>query len=257
MKIVLLLALGWIGTAPALAQVPPAPTPLPAAPPTAGVFRTADGDEAARLAVARSVVAKLIPPGVYRTVLGAAMAPVTDGFADGMKALPLRRMAEMSGLSAKEAAALDKVDVERVMAIYDPHWQERSRLTMRAMSAAMADYFVTLEPELREVYARAYARNFSLADLHSLDAFFQTPAGAQFAGRYMTLVNDPAVAAEMKSLMPRLFERMPGFMAAAQKAVASLPPPRKLGDLSPADRRALAAALHVPESQLKDPKSPT
>ena len=68
---------------------------------------------------------------------------------ESMKTLPLREMAAMGGLDPKQAAALDKVNLEQVMAIYDPHWRERSQLTMRAMVDQMGTFFTTLEPELR------------------------------------------------------------------------------------------------------------
>lgn len=235
-----------LGT-PASAQiVSGAPAPVSAAP-----------VDPARLAEARIVIAKLMPPGVYRTLMSSTMAPMLDNMGDSLKALPLGQMAEMGGLSAKDAAALDKVNLERVMAIYDPHWRERSRLTMRAMFDAMGDFFTTLEPEIREAYAHAYANSFSLAELRDFDAFFTTPAGSKFAARYLTIATDPAITAEMRAMMPKMMAQMPTFLAAAQKATKTLPSPRKLKDLTPADKAALAKALGIPQSQLKDPKSAT
>ncbi|MBA3895776.1 MAG: DUF2059 domain-containing protein [Sphingomonadaceae bacterium] len=213
--------------------------------------------DSTHLAEARIVIAKLMPPGVYRTLMSSMMAPIFDNMGDSLKTLPLKQMAEMGGLSAKEAAALDKVNLEQVMAIYDPHWRERSQLSMRAMFETMGTFFTTLEPELREAYARAYANAFTLAELRDFDAFFASPAGSKFAARYLTIGTDPAIAAEMRTMMPKMMAQMPTFLAAAQKAKAALPPPRKIEDLTPADKAALAKALGVPESKLKDPKSAT
>ena len=234
-----------IAATPAAAQL--APTPATAATPV----------DPARLAEAQLVVAKLLPPGVYRTVMASAMAPVIDNLGDTLKALPLRQLGEMGGLDAKQAAALDRVDVEQVMAIYDPHWRDRTQVTMRAMFDAMGGFFTTIEPELRDAYAHAFANRFTLAELRDLSAFYATPTGAKFATQYLTIATDPAIAGEMRAMMPKLMGQMPTFIAAAQKATAALPPPRKLKDLTPAEKARLAKALGVPESQLKDPKSAT
>ena len=209
----------------------------------------------ARLAEGRIVIAKLLPPGIYRTLMGSTMAPMMDSMGDSLKALPLRQLATMGGLDAKQAAALDKVNIEQVMAIYDPHWRERSQLTMRAMFDQMGDFFTTLEPELREAYAHAYADRFTLAELRDLNAFFLTPTGMKYAAGYMTVASDPAIVAEMRAMVPKLMQQMPAFLAAGKKATAGLPPERKLADLDQAQRAALAKALGVPESQLHDPKA--
>ena len=228
----------------------------PAAAPAATVSAAAPSADPARLAEARIVIARLLPPGIYRTVMSATVAPMMETMGESMKTLPLREMAAMGGLDPKQAAALDKVNLEQVMAIYDPHWRERSQLTMRAMVDQMGTFFTTLEPELREAYAHAYADSFTLDELRDLDSFFTTPTGAKYAARYMTISTDPAVAAETRAMVPKLLQQMPTFLAAGQKATAALPPPRKLKDLDPAQRAALAKALGVKEDQLHDPKTP-
>jgi len=229
---------------PATAQTAPAPA-VPAAAPA----------DPATLAEARLVVAHLVPPGVYKQILGPMMGSVMGSMGENLKALPLRQIAEMGGLDPKEAAALDKVHIDEVMAIYDPHWQERAKLEMQAMFGAMGDFFTTLEPELREAMARAYANHFTLAELTDLDRFFGTPSGGKFASQYMTIATDPAMTAEMQSMMPKMMAQMPQFIEAAKKATAALPPARKLENLTPAEKDKLAKALGVDESKLRDPKS--
>ncbi|HVI98269.1 MAG TPA: DUF2059 domain-containing protein [Sphingomonas sp.] len=204
---------------------------------------------------ARQVVGHLMPPGVYKKVMGSVMTPIVDSMGASMKALPLKELAQLGGLSADKAAALDKVDIEQVMAIYDPHWQERQQLTMRAMFDSMGEFLTSLEPELREAMAHAYANHFTLGELTDLNRFFSTPSGAKFASQYMTITSDPAMVAEMKSMMPKMMQHMPQFVDAAQKATADLPPPRKLEDLSQDEKARIAAALGVDETDLQDPKT--
>lgn len=211
----------------------------------------------AALAEARQVAGHLMPPGVYKKMLGPMMAPMFDNMGQSMKALPLKQIAEMGGLTASQAASLDKIDIDQVMAIYDPHWQERMQLSMRAMFDAMGDFFTTLEPDLRDAMAHAYAHKFTLGELTDLNKFFNTPSGAKFASQYMTIMTDPAMTEEMKSMMPKMMQQMPQFIAAAQKATASLPPPRKIEDLTPAEKAKLAKAIGVAPDKLQDPKTTT
>jgi hypothetical protein len=246
MKIIGQLSIaGALGLAtPALAQQAPS---QPAA--------AAVAIDPATLAEARLVVAKLVPPGAYKKMMHSAMAPMIDNMSGNLKALPLKQLAEMGGLDAQQAAALDKIDIEQVMAIYDPHWQERMTLTMHAMFDSMGDFFTTLEPELREAMAKAYASHFTLTDLQDLDRYFATPTGNKFATQYISIMTDPAMTDEMKAMMPKMMAQMPTFIAAAQKATANLPPPRKMEDLTPAEKAKLAKALGVDEAKLHDPKT--
>jgi len=235
--------------APAVAQTAPAASPAatPAAVPV----------DPATLAEARLVAAEIIPPGTYKKIMSGTMSGMMDNFGESLKAMPLKQIAELGGLSPEKAKALDKVDLAQVMAIYDPHWQERTTLSMHAMFDAMGDFFTTIEPELRDAVAHAYANQFTMAELTDLDRYFATPTGAKFAGRSMTIMTDPSMMAEMKSMMPKMMAQMPKFFEAAQKATASLPPPRKLENLTPQQKADLAKALGVDPSKLQDPKSTT
>lgn len=243
-KTSLITAAGLLIASPAIAQSAPAPA-APAVAPA----------DPATLAKARLVVAHLVPLGIYKKVMGPMMSSIMDSMGDSMKALPLRQIAELGGLDPKEAAALDNVRMDEVMAIYDPHWRERAKLGSQAMFGAMGDFFTTFEPDLREAMARAYANHFTLTELTDLDRFFGTPSGNKFASQYMTISADPAMADMMKSMMPKMMAEMPKFIEASKKATASLPPPRKLENLTPAEKDKLAKALGVDESKLRDPKS--
>ena len=224
-------------------------TPLAAQPAAA----PAAAEDSAALAEARAIVAKQLPAGTYKTLMSGSLSTIVDSLGQSIGAVPLKQLAQLGGLDAEQARALDKVDLARVMAIYDPHWQERSRLSMRAMFAAMGDFFTTLEPELREAYARAYVHSFTLDELKTINRFFATPTGAKLATRYMTLAADPAILDVSKSMMPKMMAEMPRFVAAAQKATASLPPPRKVETFTPAERKELAAALGIEPAALKNP----
>ena len=55
-------------------------------------------------------------------------------------------------------------------------------------------------------------------------------------------------------MMPKMMAQLPRFVEAAQKATAALPPPRKLKELTPAQKAELAKALGVAPDKLKDPE---
>jgi hypothetical protein len=237
---------GLIAALAALAVAGPAEAQAPQA-------AAAAQDDPAALAEARAIVVKLLPPGTYKRLMGTTMGPLMDQMGESIGALPLKQLAQLGGLDAQQAAALDKVDLAQVMAIYDPHWQERSKLQMRAMFAGMGDFFGTVEPELRDAYARAFVHTFTANELKDLNRYFATPTGAKFAGRYMTMATDPAIMDVTKAMMPRMMAEMPRFVEAAQKATAGLPPPRKIETLTAAERAKLATALGIDPARLRNP----
>ncbi|MEG3177248.1 DUF2059 domain-containing protein [Sphingomonas sp. RB3P16] len=236
-----------LAASPAIAQGAPTAT-VPA-----GTQAAAPVDPA-RLAVARRVAARLLPPGIYKKLMSTSMDAMMGSFGGAIKSMPLAQLAQIGGMNAAEAQKLDKVDLSEVMAIYDPHWEERQELTMHAMFGAMGDFFTTMEPELREGMATAYASRFSRDELVDLDRYFATPTGTKYAASATTIMTDPAVMNTMKGLMPKMMQQMPHFLEAAKKATAALPPPRKIEELSPTEKARLAKALGTNESKLQNPK---
>lgn len=237
---ILPLVLALAGT-PALAQTESAPAAASANP--------------IALAEARKVVVRLVPPGTYKRLMGSTMSNMMSSMTDSMKALPMRELAELGGMSAEDAQKIAKVDLEQVTAIYDPHWRERQQRTMTAMFAAMGDFFTTIEPDLRDAMAHAYVNRFSADELQDLDRYLSTPTGTKFAGMQMTIMTDPAMTTMMKGMMPRMMQQMPHFLEAAKAATKDLPQPRRVEDLTPAERARIAKMLGVGEDKLSNPKA--
>lgn len=221
--------------------------PMPATQPAAAIDPT-------RLATARRVAARLLPPGIYKQLMSGSIDAITASVGGSLKAMPLGQIAQMGGMNVEDAKKLDTVNLAQIMAIYDPHWEQRQQLTMHAMFDAMGDFFTTMEPELRDGMARAYASRFTLPELTDLDRYFATPTGAKFATNVTTIMTDPAVMNAMKDMMPKMMQQMPHFMAAANKATSGLPPPRRLEDLTPAEKARLAKAMGTEERKLQNPK---
>ncbi len=68
----------------------------------------------------------------------------------------------------------------------------------------------------------------------------------------MSIFMDPEIMGEMQALMPEMMQQMPKLAEQAKKATDALPPPRRIADLSKAERKRLAAILGVKEDDLKD-----
>jgi len=210
----------------------------------------------ARIDAARPVVEKLFPVGTYRRMMGESLSRVMDGMMDGFMKMPVADLARIGGVPAERLAGMDAASLEEVSSIVDPNYRERTKRGMDAMMAGMTDLMDGFEPRVREALIRAYARKFSPGELAELGAFFATPAGGKYAAHSMSIFMDPEILGEMQALMPEMMKQMPELAQRAQQATASLPPPRKLSDLSKAERKRLAAILGVSEDDLKDRPAP-
>jgi hypothetical protein len=238
-----LLAATMLALAPLTAQAQdkaPAPAPIPVA----------------QLDAATVVVAKAFPVGTYKRMMGQTMDKLMGGMMDSMMDMPVAELAQMGGLSPDKIGEMDKTSLAEIMAIYDPHFRERSQIGMRAMMTSMTGVMEQMEPRFRAGLARAYARKFSAAQLADLGRFFDTPTGSVYAAESMLLYMDPEVMGEMQTMVPELMKKMPDMVKAMKDATAHLPPARKQSDLTDAERAKLTALLGVKESDLRDRADP-
>jgi hypothetical protein len=229
----------------ALAQAaPPAATSAPQPP-----------VDPARLAVAQRIMLRLVPPGIYRKLMGTTFDNMFD-LVPEFKDLPRAEVMKLGRLDDTQYEALDKAAVEEAMTIYDPHARERMEVVMKAMSTRMGDLMSQYEPRMRTAMATAYAREFSLDELNEFDRFFAGPAGTHYAGKMYELFMGPDMMKEMSEMMPDLMKQMPDIMQDVMKAMESVPKARKLDEMTPAERARLAKLLGVEEGDLKDPEGP-
>ncbi|MGE4431408.1 MAG: DUF2059 domain-containing protein [Sphingobium sp.] len=230
-------------------QAKPAPA---AASPAVASPAAAEPLDRAQIDAARPVVEKLFPAGTYRRMMGENFTRMMDGMMDGVMKMPIADLARLGGIPADQVATMDQASLAEMSAIIDPHYRERTKGGMDAMMAGMVDLMDGFEPRVRDALTRAYARKFSIAELGQLHAFFATPTGGKYAGESMSIFMDPEIMGEMQALMPEMMQQMPALVEAAKKATDALPPPRKISDLSDAERKRLASILGVKEEELKD-----
>ena len=203
--------------APAIAQPAPAPAASQAAP-----------VDPARLAVARQVVDRVWPLGTYQRMIQASMGPVMDQIMDrmmGMKAADVAGAA--GGKPDNTRKAVGDKTVGELAAAEDPAFRERMRITNQVMMREMSGLMTRLEPGVRDALARAYARNFTAAQLGDLARFFATPSGAAYAAQSMLIYADPEMISAMQTFTPEMVRKMPAIMARVSQATAHLPPPKK------------------------------
>ena len=231
MRLALLASAALMIAAPAVAQAPPAPAPAPTP------------VEPARLAAAQTVAAKLLPAGTYRAMMDGTLTQMMSGMTDQMMDLPLRDIMGMTGQSEEDIKKLGPATLKQVMAIVDPAFQQRTKILMDTMMPEIVDLMETMEPQVRDGLAEAYARRFTVAQLGELNRFFETPTGAQYAGQSMLVYTDPAVMSRMQAMTPELTKAMPAIIEKVKAASATLPPARKKEDLTKAEKKQLAALL--------------
>lgn len=197
----------------------------------------------ARLSMAKRISGKLIPDGIYKRMMSGTMDGMMKGMMDQVGEMPIGAFARIGGLSEEEVATMPKATLNEMMAIMDPAFQQRTDTMMKVMFVGMGDLMSTMEPELRDGIAEAYAKRFTAEQLADLDRFFATPTGAAYAEEQMMLMMDPAVMSRMQALMPKIMQAMPAMMGKVEAATAGLPKPRKAEDLTPAEREKLKALL--------------
>jgi len=203
-----------------------------------------------RLAAARTTIDYIFPLGTYEKMMGATMDQLMDSVMDSVMKMPLKDLAGAGGLDAEKLDAMSSASMAEMMAIYDPAFQERMRLTTRAMMGEMTGLMSEFEPEIRDGLASAYAGKYTAQELGEMNAFFATPTGKRYAENAFLMFMDPQVMAKMQAFMPRMMKEMPAILEKAQAATADLPAPRKYADLSEAERDKLAGILGVSRKDL-------
>ncbi|MBV1689176.1 DUF2059 domain-containing protein [Novosphingobium sp. G106] len=208
-----------------------------------------------RLAAARRTVDFVFPAGTYARLMDGKMSGLMDQMMDTVGKMPLRQLAALGGISQDKVSKLGDGTLKEVMAIYDPHYQERSQLTLRAMTGELVPLMTQFEPAVRDGLAQAYARRFTAQQLDELNRFFATPTGTAYAADSFAIFMDREVMSKMSEIMPAMIKEMPGMMARMKEATASLPPPRNFEDLTAAERQKLATLLGVSVDELSRDKS--
>lgn len=218
------------------------------------VAESLTAEQEARLPQATMAVAKVVPEGTYarmmRDVMGGMMDKMLTGFVGDT--IPPYELSTYLGVELEAIESLDADALALISSTIDPNYAERTRMSISAMTEAMADLYGDLEPAIREGLSRAYAVRFSDAQLADINAFFATDSGAAYANESMMIFADPQTMSGMMQAMPMVMERMPKIMAGMKDASAGLPDARNFDDLSAQQRGSIAKALSVTVPELRN-----
>lgn len=224
----------------------------PVAPaPAADQATSADAVDPQRLAIAHQIVDRQFPPGSYARLMNGSMRGMIDQMTSGVQQMTLRDVAKAVGAKPEDIAKLGKGSIVDVASIIDPAFEQRNKLAMNAMLDLVTGLLTEMEPGIRDAYAQAYARRFTLEQLQDIAHFFGSPTGQAYATNALTLSSDPAVMAELRQMMPKMIQKMPNTIAAITKAEEALPKPKKYADLSTAEKARLAQLLGISEAELE------
>ena len=202
--------------APALKAAPAAAAPAPAQPPAK--------PEEARLALARAAVRYLWPEGTYQRMMSGMMMDQMMGAVFDTK---IGDMVPKNGKMTDEEKKLAETTMGDAIALKDPHFRERLRLTNTVMMAELGPIMTKVEPAIRDAMAIAYAKKFDVQQLTEINRFFATPEGRFYASESMLLFMDPAMMKAMMGMIPGLMKAMPAITEKVKAATAHLPQPPK------------------------------
>lgn len=195
----------------------------------------------------------VFPSGTYARIMNTTMDALMDNIMDSVTAMPIRDLAALGGIDKAKLDELGPGTMREMMLILDPAFEERMKLSTRAMMSEMTTLMTQVEPSIRDGLASAYSSRFDARQLAELNAFFATPTGRAYAEQSMVIFTDKAVMAKMQEFMPAMMKQMPAIIEKVGVATAKLPAPRKVEDLSKAERGKLAELIGVPEDKLDKP----
>lgn len=205
--------------------------------------------EPARLAAAKQTVDYVFPTGTYSRMMGETMDKMMESILDSTMHMPMKDLAGISGIETND---LGEGSLAEMMAIYDPAYKDRMRLSTRTMMSEMGTLMTRFEPEIRSGLASAYAKRFDAAQLNELNRFFATPTGKAYAADSYIIMMAPDVMEKMQTFMPQMIQAMPAIIAKVKGATEQLPKPRTYAELSDADRAKLAKILGISAKELEE-----
>ncbi len=160
--------------------------------PAAGMAQTeavaaAAAPDAGRYALAKEVVALIMPEDQREAMMRAMMTGVMANMRDGIRQM-------LAGQKLNDA---QRSVIARFI-------DEQNKLSQDQAIAAL--------PALLDAMAKAYARQFSTTELNDLKAFFTSASGQAYIRKSPTMMADPDIAAVQRQMMESSMKRLPADM---------------------------------------------
>jgi hypothetical protein len=205
----------------------------------------------ARLPEATKAVALVVPVGFYARLMDRMMKRMLGPLFGHAAVMSTEALAARVGLDSGDLPELDEDTRKRLTVILDPAAEQRADAISEVLTGSMAQIYSQLEGPMREGLAKAYAARFDHSQLADINAFFATPTGAVYASESVAAFTDPQMMGAMMQSLPLVMQQVPQMIGAFEAALAGLPEPRDYTDLSAEDRRQLATAFNLSETDLR------
>ena len=134
---------------------------------------------------------RIMPPATRNQMVTSMMASMNQ-----MMLQAIRQNPELSATLDKEPGA---------GAVFERFMQRQQAFQTQQLTQNL--------PGMLDAMAHAYARRFTLPQLHDIAEFFATPSGQVYLVQAPTVMSDPDVAAWMGTLMKNSMQHMPDRMA--------------------------------------------
>ena len=180
------------------------------------IFPAGPEPDPARLALAKTTAAGMLPNGTYAALFDEAMSGIVE------RVLSIKPTELGVKATAGSATSLREQLVKE-----DPHFEERMKITRKVIGEELIKISAVMEPKLRDGLARSIARRFDEKQLGDINAFLATDSGSAFAGQAMRMWVDPDVMRSMIQAMPHMISAMPGAMMRLEAETKHLPKPKK------------------------------
>ncbi|WP_033075639.1 DUF2059 domain-containing protein [Sphingopyxis sp. MWB1] len=206
--------------------------------------------EPARLALAETTTAALIPPGSLEKMVDRLYGPIIDMAMAEMDKPSAATLSAKTGIESEQIAELDEATQAQIAQMFDPRRKEREEKILAVLRPLLSEALSDMEAPMRAGLARAYAREYSAAQLEDINAFFATPTGRSFAGETMVLQSDPELILAMVRGLPPMLNKFIDRAPTLEAEFKDIPTPRTLADLDKAEMKRLAKLLKVDVKRL-------
>lgn len=206
----------------------------------------------ARLTLARTTTAALIPPGSLEKMIDNMYGKMFSKFMEEMGGASDTMLSIKTGVESEKIAALDEKTKNAIADLFDPHRKDRDDQVLKVVRPLISEVLADMEPPMREGLAKAYARKFSGDQLGQLNSFFATPVGGLYAGESMALQADPEVMLAVIKAVPPLVTKFIDRGPEVEKQLKDLPKEKQLSDFSDKELASLAKLMKVDVKVLKE-----
>ncbi len=206
----------------------------------------------ARLTLARTTTAALIPPGSLEKMMVNMYGRMFGKLMETLGATSELSLSIKTGVESETIAALDDPTKDAIADMFDPHRKDRGDQILQVVRPLISEVLADMEPPMREGLAKAYARKFSGDQLTQLNGFFASPVGSLYASESMALQADPEVMLALIKAVPPLVAKFIDRAPEVEKQVKDLPKEKALADFSDPELNRLAKLMKVDVKVLKE-----